>query len=422
MRITQPRYQEVYHETILDNGLKVVIFEKPGYVSTACYLATPFGGVNQQVETPDGIQTFHSGLAHFLEHKMFESSEQQDVMVAFTAMGCNVNAFTSYHETVYYFSTANPQVQEPLNLLLDFVQQFTVSEASVEKEKGIIVSEYRMYQQSPESRLFHETFNALYHEFPLKHDISGDEANINAITKAELELCHQINYHPSNMVLVIVSGLPAEDLLKIVQDNQQAKSFVKMPHIRKVYPVEPTTVAKPLSNVTMNLQQPKFSLAYKLTPSAFTLRETIKIDILWKLFMEANFSAYHPAYQQWLDDEIINDYFDGEGEFNQDYAYLIMAGDYLSPDVHQTLHDHLVTCLNQPFDNQLLQQLKNKTLGRMLLSLNSLDETAINYLQANWHQITPFTMMEILEDLTIEDFKQLPSTIDLNQKVEVVLQ
>ena len=150
--ITNKRYGESYVEETLENGLHVVLWQKPDYEKSLFMMATPLGAMDmKQVDEQGKELHFPAGIAHFLEHKMFEMGDS-DVMELFSRMGASVNAFTSYTETAYYFSTTS-DVKEPLNLLLDFVQELDISEESVEKEKGIIIQELHMYKEMSDSRL-----------------------------------------------------------------------------------------------------------------------------------------------------------------------------------------------------------------------------------------------------------------------------
>lgn len=190
--IRNERYQESYDVETLDNGLRVVIWHKPGYARSLFMMATPLGAMDICQVDEHGTQcVYPAGIAHFLEHKMFEKKDR-DVMDDFSRMGASVNAFTSYGETAYYFSTSE-DVREPLNLLLDFVQDLDISDASVEKEKGIIVSELNMYLQMSDNRLLMETYKSLFHEHPLKYDIGGDEESVRSITRTQLEECYARN-------------------------------------------------------------------------------------------------------------------------------------------------------------------------------------------------------------------------------------
>ena len=156
-RIVNEHYQETYYTETLENGLRVILWQKENYERSFFMMATPLGAMDLQQTDQNGIlYSYPAGIAHFLEHKMFEKKDR-DVMNEFSSMGANVNAFTSYNETAYYFSTSS-DIERPLNLLLDFVQQLDITEASVEKEKGIIVSEFNMYLQMSDARLLMELY------------------------------------------------------------------------------------------------------------------------------------------------------------------------------------------------------------------------------------------------------------------------
>lgn len=135
-KIVNAQFDETWYTHTLDNGLNLIFWHKPDFVSAAVVFATPYGALDyRQIDKEGNHLDFPSGIAHFLEHKLFESDEG-DVMDDFSRMGANVNAFTSYNETCYYFTTSHGDLKEPLNLLIDFVQDLRITEESVEKEKA----------------------------------------------------------------------------------------------------------------------------------------------------------------------------------------------------------------------------------------------------------------------------------------------
>ena len=143
-----------FEKTVLPNGLTVLVHPMPGFTGVYALYGTRFGSIDRSFVLDGKRWDLPAGVAHFLEHKMFEMGDS-DVMELFSRMGASVNAFTSYTETAYYFSTTS-DVKEPLNLLLDFVQELDISEESVEKEKGIIIQELHMYKEMSDSRLLME--------------------------------------------------------------------------------------------------------------------------------------------------------------------------------------------------------------------------------------------------------------------------
>ena len=259
-RITNERYQETYYTETLENGLRVVLWHKPGYARSLFMMATPLGAMDLIQEDAQGnTYSYPAGIAHFLEHKMFEKQDQ-DVMNEFSRMGANVNAFTSYNETAYYFSTSGA-IEGPLDLLLDFVQQLDISDASVEKEKGIIVSELNMYQQMSDSRLLMETYQSLFHEHPLKYDIGGDENSVRSTTRQQLEACYQRNYHPSTMMLVGVSGKDPEQIMEQIRRNQRSKQFAPLCPIHRRPIREAASVVRERHAFSMDITVPKLAVA-----------------------------------------------------------------------------------------------------------------------------------------------------------------
>ena len=175
--IYNERYHESYDEVVLDNGLHVILWHKPNYEKSMFMMMTPFGAMDlTQIQGKEKIK-HPSGIAHFLEHKMFAMDGDEDVMGLFSKMGANVNAFTSYRETAYFASTCNDP-KEPLKLLLDFVQELNIDQASVEKEKGIILSELHMYKEMSDQRLLMETYTSLFHKHPMRLDIAGEDDDL----------------------------------------------------------------------------------------------------------------------------------------------------------------------------------------------------------------------------------------------------
>ena len=177
-------------------------------------------------------------------------------MSAFTEVGASVNAFTSYEETVYYFSTSN-DLEKPLNMLLDFVGELKISEDSVEKEKGIIIQELRMYAQMPDSRLVNETYRSLFVEHPFSNDIGGSEESVTSITKDHLELCYRLNYHPQRMLLVVASGEEPERIFDLVDKNHSKKTFDNAPLVESVKVNEPNHVFREKFDFILDVQSLK---------------------------------------------------------------------------------------------------------------------------------------------------------------------
>ena len=394
-------FDEDFYIEKLDNGLEVVIFNKKDFLTTACAFATSYGALNTD-EVLDGKEYhFHPGVAHFLEHKLFES-EDKNIFEEFSNMGCNVNAFTSYHETVYYFSTTNKEIEEPLNLLLDFVQKLDITDENVEKEKGIICQELAMYMQNPDSRLLQETYRSLYHNYPLKYDIGGDDESVNAISKDELDLCYKINYHPNNMVLLIVSPLDVNYLMDIVKENQSKKHFDKQKDVKTLLIDEDDSVVRKEFSFEMDINKPKHVYALKLKPNFKDSDDIVYKQWCLDLYLKAYFSSINKDYQEWLNKGLINDYFGYEVDFDKDYAYILFYNESEEDNIKELVDNELKKDL---ITEEILTSIKRRYIGNSFDTLNDVESFDTGYVRDYVNGIDYFKSIEILTHISLDDLK-----------------
>jgi predicted Zn-dependent peptidase len=326
--IINEKFNEKVTYTRLKNGLRVYFIHKPGFVSSTVAYLVPFGSLDIRQKTKDGtILESNAGIAHFLEHKLFESNNGTDIMEAFSALSANVNAFTSNSETAYYFSTGESDFAKPLELLLDFVQNLSISDASVTKEKGIIIQELRMYMQMPEARLMYETYRSLFKTHPVRIDIGGSEKSVKAITKTELEELYAANYHPSNSILIIVSGQDSKKIIAKVRSNQSKKQFAAFVPRERYIDVEPLKVAKKSHSFKMDIQAKKITYSFKFPPVVGNAMDRLVQEWSLRIYLELLFSSYNPLYQTWLDENRINDYFGYEVDVTKEYGFAMFYGE-----------------------------------------------------------------------------------------------
>ena len=394
-------FDEDFYIEKLDNGLEVVIFNKKDFLTTACAFATSYGALNTDEVLDDKEYHFHPGVAHFLEHKLFES-EDKNIFEEFSNMGCNVNAFTSYHETVYYFSTTNKEIKEPLNLLLDFVQKLDITDENVEKEKGIICQELAMYMQNPDSRLLQETYRSLYHNYPLKYDIGGDETSVNAISKDELDLCYKINYHPNNMVLLIVSPLDVNYLMDIVKENQSKKHFDKQKDVKTLLIDEDDSVVRKEFSFEMDINKPKHVYALKLKPNFKDSDDIVYKQWCLDLYLKAYFSSINKDYQEWLNKGLINDYFGYEVDFDKDYAYILFYNESEEDNIKELIDNELKKDL---ITEEILTSIKRRYIGNSFDTLNDVESFDTGYVRDYVNGIDYFKSIEILTHISLDDLK-----------------
>lgn len=396
-------FDETYYTEVLTNGLKLIIFHKPEFNTTSCAFGTSFGGLNINQKVDDNIYNFNPGIAHFLEHKLFEA-KGDDMLNQFSAMGARVNAFTSYRETVYFFTKTGDDIKECLNLLLDFVQTLDISKDSVEKEKGIIIQELAMYMQLPDQRLLHETYKSLYHNFPIKYDVGGDKKSVSKISKEELEKCYSINYHPANMTLCITTPLDPKYILKIVKDNQKTKVFTKFNKPTTFNDDEPLEVVKKRHSFKMPINVDKHIYAIKVKPDFIDSNDCFKKEWSLRILLECYFSSLNPDYQNWLDNKLINDFFGYEIEFNLDSANILF---YIESDDEKLLRNLITNTLNKDLlSKEKVDQLKHRYIGAMFETFNDIESFNSGYIRDTLQDLDYFKALDDLKSISLNDVEK----------------
>lgn len=237
-QIPYPHLQETLYTEKMPGGLQVFILPKAGFKKTYATFTTRYGSVDNhfQVEGREEIRV-PDGIAHFLEHKMFEEPTG-DIFSNFANKGASANAFTSFDRTTYLF-TATEHIEDNLTTLIDFVQHPYFTDENVEKEKGIIGQEIQMYRDNPDWRSYYGLIEAMYSKHPIRIDIAGTVESISKITKGTLYECYNTFYHPSNMILFVVGGINPESIMELIRSNQAAKTFEPQGMIRRYFEQEP---------------------------------------------------------------------------------------------------------------------------------------------------------------------------------------
>lgn len=411
-KVLSDKYKECYYETTLENGLRVVIWHKEGYEKSFAIMATPMGAFDVlQIDSKGNEYTYHSGVAHFLEHKMFECAHR-DVMEDFSRMGANVNAATTYDMTCYYFQTSH-DLKEPLNLLLDFTQSLDIDEKSVEKEKGIIIQELNMYQQMSDFRLVRESFAALYHEHPLKYDVGGTTQSVNETTLDELKRCFHNNYHPHSMICVVITGKNPDEVMNIIENNQSSKKFANISAAKRKYIYEPKEVVKEHVVFEMDINRPKVNLAFKLK-GITDPKERCRTELYLRFYFDALFSSINDEYQEWLDQEIINDFFGYEFDFGEDYGYCMLYSETDKiEEFKQMVFKQLKKMKSTPLKKEIFDQLKRRYYGENIRELNDFEGIAVTYIRNYFNQLSFFEVYDMIENTMLEDVCKAVDKLDL---------
>lgn len=255
----------VYHE-LLDNGMQVYVVPKDNVNGFYVTLSTNYGSIQDEfVPTlKDEMVKVPMGVAHFLEHKVFEQKDGVDPFTFYSERGCDANANTSNYKTTYLFSGTN-YLFDGLNYLLDYVESPYFTDENVNKEKGIIEQEIKMYDDSPYYKLYDGVIYNAFINHPIKYPIAGTVDSINKITKEDLYTCYNTFYNPANMFLVVTGNVDPKEVIDLVKLNQSKKEFNKCEKIKVKNYFEPDNVALDMKREKFDVQIPKVSIGYKIS-------------------------------------------------------------------------------------------------------------------------------------------------------------
>ena len=412
-KVVSDRYQECYYEETLPNGLKVVVWHKPGYEKSFAMMSTPMGAFDiSQIDSKGNTYQYPPGIAHFLEHKLFEN-ENRDVMEDFSKMGASVNAATTYDLTTYYFQTST-DLYEPLNILLDFTQSLDITKESVEKEKGIINQELSMYDQMSDFKLVKETFAALFHDHPMKYDIGGTTDSVNNTTLEQLEACYKYNYHPSTMICMIVTGKEPQEVLKAVRENQSKKRFPSINSIHRRKCREQQEIVKKHVQFEMDVTTPKVNIAFKLNGIKNQI-ERNKMEIGIRYLMDSIFTTMNEDYQEWLDKEIINDFFGYECDFGEDYGYLMIYTETNKIDEFKDMiFTNLNKMMNESYKQETFNQLKKRYFGENIKELNDFEAISFAFIRNYFNKTNFFDVLEIIDSFGMNDIEKIKKSLNFD--------
>ena len=362
--------EKVWRET-LPCGLKVAVAARPGFTRKIAYFVTDYGSVHTDF-TLEG-QTFRApeGVAHFLEHKMFDLPGR-DVSAEFAAMGASVNAFTSYDVTAYYF-TCTERFADCLRLLLEFVSTPYFTAESVEKEQGIIGQEIGMNDDSPDTRVFENLMTAMYRSHPVKVPILGTGETIRKITPEVLYRCHKAFYTPGNMILCVVGDVDPEEVAGIANSVLGTEKKPLGGKLRN-WPEE-MTCPTDLIRARMEVAMPTFQMGFKCEPTG-TGEAAIRQEVIGDLAAEALFGESSSLYLRLYEQGLIDGSFGGGFETLDGCALLTCGGDSEDPEaVREAVLAEARRLAEAGVAEADFQRMKRSALGRRIRDLDSFDST-----------------------------------------------
>ncbi|MEK4485240.1 pitrilysin family protein [Psychrobacillus sp. FSL H8-0484] len=404
--------ETLYHEQ-LSNGLNVYILPKKGFSKTYVTFTTKYGSIDREFIPlgKDKTVIVPDGIAHFLEHKMFEK-EEGDVFQKFSEKGASANAFTSFTRTTYLFSSTD-YILENTKTLLDFVQQPYFTEQTVEKEKGIIAQEITMYDDQPDWRLYFGAIENMYKVHPVKIDIAGTVESINKITAEHLYECYNTFYHPSNMVLFVVGAVDPKEMMAFIKEDQASKTFEAPQEITRFFPDEQNDVDIKERKLQMDVQKPKVIYGIKSNNVNISGEEMLNYELAMQVAIELVFGRTSAFYQDVYDKGLVDESYSADYSMENGYGFTMIGSDTSNAEeLTQTIRQSILNHASEwEFTVEDLKRITRKKIGYFLRALNSIEYIANQFTRYSFNDMNLFDVVPALENLTMEQVKDAFETL-----------
>lgn len=390
----------------LDNGLQVIIVPKKGIQKKYVIWATKFGSIdNRFIDSTTGEEVFiPDGVAHFLEHKMFEQKDGKDSLYTLTALGIDANAYTTNDHTAYLFECTD-HFYEGLDELMNYVQNPYFTDPNVEKEKGIIGQEIRMYDDDPGWQLYIGTMDCLYENNPVKLDIAGTVESISKITPDVLYKCYNNFYHPSNMVFTIVGDFEPDQILNEIKKRLNKNE--DRPEIKRIYPTEKKEINKKYVEKEMEVSLPLFMIGFKddiKEKRNQVVKRHIAIEILLNMLIGTSSKLFNTLYQE---GNLISKP-DMEYEFSNEYAHVLIAGPSKEPQtVYKKLQETIENMKREGIDVNHFERIKKKIYGEYAIEYNNVADIGRMFTADYIKGINSLEYMEECEKVDIPYLEQV---------------
>lgn len=400
----------------LENGLQVIIIPKKEIQKKYIIWATKFGSIdNTFIDSTTGEKVvIPDGVAHFLEHKMFEQKNGVDSLYVLMALGLDANAYTTNDHTAYLFECTD-HFYEGLDELMDYVQNPYFTDQNVEKEKGIIGQEIGMYDDDPGWQLYINAMDCLYEKNPIKVDTAGTVETISGITPEMLYKCYNTFYHPSNMVLTVVGDFEPEAILAEIK--KRLKDNEARGEITRIYPEEKLEINKKYAEKEMEVSLPLFMIGFKdniKDKYNEVVKRHIAIEIILNMLIGKSSNLYNELYKEGY----LLSQPDLEYEFGNEYSHVLIGGQSKNPQkVYEKIAEKIQEMKNNDINVQEFNRIKKKIYGDYAVEYNNVADIGRMFTSDYIKGINSFEYMDKFEEIDAEYAKQVLKEIFTEDKM-----
>ncbi len=386
------------------SGLDIYVIPKK-LTTTYALFGTKFGSldVNFRNESGDLIKMPY-GVAHYLEHKMFENEDGDDTFEKFARLGASANAYTSFLETRYLFSTSE-NFETCLEILLDFVTHPYFTDENVEKERGIIEQEIRMYKDNPSNMLFYTLLKLMYKDHPIRTEISGSVKSISKITKEVLYDAYNAFYSLDNMALCISGDVDPKTVEKIA-DKVLEKS--KAPSIIKEYPKEDAKVAGKTATIYAEVSEPMFYMGIKDVDISDDPRKRLRKSIIMDLMIDCMFSVTDPFSRRLYESGEITSNLSYDSDHTKAFSFISLFATCDDPEgVFEKIKAHIEEVKEYGVDDNVFEIKKRAAYGAIVSEFDSAEDIANNFMDDIFEGTTTFEYAETIKTISIDEVNEL---------------
>lgn len=401
----------------LDNGFKIIIIPKQNINKKYAIIGIKFGSIdnhfinpkeNTEVKIPDGV-------AHFLEHKMFEQQNGTNSLDTLSALGVSANAFTTNDHTAYLIECTN-NFDEAFEELMDYIQNPYFTKENVEKEKGIICQEITMYDDDPVSKVYINILKCLYKNNPVRIDVAGTVDSVNSINEDILYNCYNTFYNPSNMVLSLCGDFEPDKMIEKIKKMVKKKESYK--EIERIYPKEPEEINQKemIEKMDVSIQifvigikdKPKFKQEY--------VRKTIALEILCNIIAGGSSELYKKLYSN---EDILSE-FSFDYESSENYAHLLIAGQSKNPNkVLKELLEKIEKIKQNGIDEKEFIRIKKKVYGGYITGYNDVSDIARMFMTDCLNNVDTFDSLEQFSTINLDYITQILNEVFIEKNIAI---
>lgn len=397
---------EQYYSFTHESGLEILLYPMEGFSSSYALFGTKYGSIDSTFKTQHDTEftTVPEGIAHFLEHKLFESEggPEFDAFNLFAKTGASANAFTSFDKTCYLFSTTE-NFEESLKILLEFVQSPYFTDKTVEKEQGIIGQEIKMYEDMADNHVFYKMLEMMYEVNPVRINIAGTVESISKIDADLLYKCYNTFYNLNNMVIAITGNFDVDTALKIIESNLKTKEKIVI--TRGEVNEKPEVVSHRYEE-KFQVSLPQFCFGYKEKPVAE--KDLVKTNILYNIILDSVVGKSSELYKKLYDEGHINSDFGKDVFCGPNYMTNIFSGESRTSDVvMKRINDALQETKKTGISEEAFTRLKKAAYGHSIVNYNDVEEVAVNLLSSHFLGINGFGILDAISSATLEEVNSL---------------